>query len=202
MKERRIDDLSYNMVVGDASDSMKCMAFEVLDYALLSAPGAPLKKALLDAKIGKDIYGSFDDGILQPYFTVVAKGSNPDKKEEFVSIIRRVLTDIVNNGIDKKAVEAGINYFEFRYREADFSSYPKGLMYSLDILGDWLYDDSQPFAQVQQLAVFEKLKKALNERYFEELIRKYLLDNSHGCVDLLPKMGLAAKREKGVGRKA
>lgn len=194
--------LSYNMVVGDASDSMKCMAFEVLDYALLSAPGAPLKKALLDAKIGKDIYGSFDDGILQPYFTVVAKGSNPDKKEEFVSTIRRVLADIVNNGIDKKAVEAGINYFEFRYREADFSSYPKGLMYSLDILGDWLYDDSQPFAQVQQLAVFEKLKKAINEGYFEELIRKYLLDNTHGCVlTLLPKTGLAAKREKELEEK-
>ena len=74
-------------------------------------------------------FGSYDDGILQPYFTVIAKGSNPDRKEEFVSVIRQVLGDIVKNGIDRKAVEAGINYFEFRYREADFSSYPKGLLY-------------------------------------------------------------------------
>ena len=168
--------LSYNMVAGNAMDSQMAMAFEVLDYALLSAPGAPLKQALLDAKIGKDIYGSYDDGILQPYFTIVAKGSNPDKKEQFVSVIRQVLGDIVKNGIDQKAVEAGINYFEFRYREADFSSYPKGLMYSLDILGDWLYEEAHPFAQVQQLAVFENLKKAVKEGYFEELIRKYLLE--------------------------
>ena len=194
--------LSYNMVTGNTLDSQRNMAFEVLDYALLSAPGAPLKQALLDAGIGKDIYGAYEDGILQPYFSVVAKGSNPDKKEEFVSIIRKVLTDIAENGIDKKAIEAGINYFEFRYREADFSSYPKGLMYSLDILGDWLYEEDHPFSQVQQLEVFEQLKKAVNEGYFENLIRTYLLENPHGCVlTLVPKKGLAAQREKELGEK-
>ena len=194
--------LSYNMVTGNTLDSQRNMAFEVLDYALLSAPGAPLKQALLDAGIGKDIYGAYEDGILQPYFSVVAKGSNPDKKEEFVSIIRKVLTDIAENGIDKKAIEAGINYFEFRYREADFSSYPKGLMYSLDILGDWLYEEDHPFSQVQQLEVFEQLKKAVNEGYFENLIRTYLLENPHGCVlTLVPKKGLAAQREKELEEK-
>ena len=194
--------LSYNMVTGNAMDAKKAMAFEVLDYALLSAPGAPLKQALLDTGITKDVYGSYDDGILQAYFTVVAKGSNPDKKEKFVSTIRNVLTEIAEKGVDKKAIEAGINYFEFRYREADFSSYPKGLMYGLDILGDWLYEDEHPFAQVQQLAVFEELKKAVNEGYFEELIRRYLLENPHGCIlTLLPKKGLAAVREKELEEK-
>lgn len=189
--------LSYNMVIGEAADNLLSAAFEVLDYALLSAPGAPLKKALLDAGVGKDIYGSYDDGILQPYFTVVAKGSNPAQKEEFVSIIRKVLEEIADKGIDKKAVEAGINYLEFRYREADFSSYPKGLMYGLDILGNWLYDDEKPFASVQRLLVFERLKAAVFEGYFEKLIRTYLLDNSHGSVlTLVPARGLAARREK------
>ena len=47
---------------------------------------------------------------------------------------------------------------EFRYREADFSSYPKGLIYGLDTLGNWLYDDEHPFAQVELIPVFEKLK--------------------------------------------
>ncbi|MDO4339234.1 MAG: insulinase family protein [Eubacteriales bacterium] len=194
--------LSYNMVVGNAMDAVMCTAFEVLDYALLSAPGAPLKKALLDAEIGKDVYGSFDDGILQPYFTIVAKGAKTEKKDEFVSIIRNTLEKIVKEGIDKKAVEAGINYFEFRYREADFSSYPKGLMYSLDILGDWLYGDENPFAQVQQLAVFDYLKKAVDQGYFENLIRTYLLDNTHGSVlTLIPARGLAARREKELEEK-
>lgn len=189
--------LSYNMVVGEAADINLSLAFEVLDYALLSAPGAPLKQALLDAKIGKDIYGSFEDGIKQTYFSIVAKGANLSQKEEFVKVIRDTLTKIAEEGIDKKAVTAGINYYEFRFREADFSSYPKGLMYGLDILSSWLYDDTKPFCEVQLLEGFEFLKKALDDGYFEELIRKYLLDNTHGAIlSLVPEKGLAAKRDK------
>ncbi len=37
--------LSYNKVVGTSLDEKLYLAFEILDYALLSAPGAPLKKA-------------------------------------------------------------------------------------------------------------------------------------------------------------
>ena len=194
--------LSYSRVVGDALDMTLCTAFEVLDYALLSAPGAPLKKALLEAGIGKDIYGGYEDGIRQPYFDVIAKGTNENQKDKFVSVVQSVFEDIVKNGIDVKAVEAGINYFEFRYREADFSSYPKGLMYSLDILGSWLYDDENPFASVQLLEVYKYLKKAVHEGYFENMIRKYLLDNPHGSVlTLVPVGGLAARREKALEEK-
>lgn len=194
--------LSYNMVVGEAADINLSLAFEVLDYALLSAPGAPLKQALLDAKIGKDIYGSFEDGIKQTYFSIVAKGANLSQKEEFVKVIRDTLTKIAEEGIDKKAVTAGINYYEFRFREADFSSYPKGLMYGLDILSSWLYDDTKPFCEVQLLEGFAFLKKALEEGYFEELIRKYLLDNTHGAIlSLVPEKGLAAKRDKELEEK-
>lgn len=163
---------------------------------------APLKKALLDAEIGSDVYGSYEDGIRQTYFDVIAKGADPSRKEEFVSIIRRVLTEIVQNGIDPKALEAGINCMEFRYREADFSSYPKGLIYGLDILDNWLYDDEHPFAQVQLIPVFDKLKELKNQRYFEGLIQKYLLDNTHGSIlTLNPSRGLTARRAKALEEK-
>ena len=107
--------LSYNVVVGTAMDSLTAIAFEVLDYALLSAPGAPLKKALLDAGIGKDIYGAYEDGIRQPYFDIIAKGANADKKEEFVSIIRGVLQKVAETGIDLLA--AGIGNIHGKYPE-------------------------------------------------------------------------------------
>lgn len=194
--------LSYSKVIGDACDAKLLTAFTILDYALLSAPGAPLKKALLDAKVGKDVYGAFDDGILQPYFTVIAKNSNPEQKETFASVIEEVLTNIVKDGIDRKSLEAGINFMEFRYREADFSSYPKGLMYGLDILGGWLYSDENPFSHVQLLEVFEELKKEIGTGYFENLIRTYLLENPHGSLLMLnPKKGLAAQREKELKEK-
>ncbi|MFQ8688986.1 MAG: insulinase family protein [Blautia sp.] len=183
--------LSYNRVIGTALDVKLCTAFEILDYALLSAPGAPLKKALLEANIGKDIYGSYEDGIYQPYFSVIAKGSEPHKMEEFQRIIRATLEEIVNKGIDQKALEAGINYYEFRYLEADYASFPKGLIYGLDILETWLYDPGQPFSAVQRKAVYEELKKETGTGYFEKLIQRYLLENVHGSsLMLTPKRGL------------
>lgn len=85
-----------------------------------------MKKALLDANIGKDIYGSYEDGIYQPYFSVIAKSSDPEKMEDFQRIIRETLEQIVRDGIDPKALEAGINFYEFRYLEADYASFLRG----------------------------------------------------------------------------
>ena len=189
--------LSYNKVVGTSLDKELTLAFEILDYALLSAPGAPLKKALVDAGIGKDIMGSYDDGIYQPIFGVVAKNANPEQKDEFVSVIESTLSDIVENGIDQKALEAGINYHEFRYREADFGNYPKGLMYGLQMFDSWLYDDEQPFLHLEATDTFADLKAKVGTGYFEELIENYLLKNTHGVIVVVkPEKGRTARLDK------
>ena len=158
--------LSYNKVIGTSLDRELYLAFEILDYALLSAPGAPLKKALVDAGIGKDIMGSYDNGIYQPVFSVIAKNANVDQKEQFISVIEQTLSDIVQNGMDQKAIEAGINYHEFRYREADFGGFPKGLMYGLQIFESWLYDDQKPFLHVDAIDTFNLLKEKGKTGYF------------------------------------
>lgn len=194
--------LSYNIVVGDSLDVERSIAFEILDYTLLSAPGAPLKKILLEEGIGKDIMGSYEDGIYQPFFSVIAKNANPADKDRFLSLIRSTLEDIVKNGVDKKAIEAGINYIEFRFREADYSSFPKGLMYSIDVFDTWLYDDKKPFERLKCQDIFEALKKKADTGYFEELIEKYLLSNTHASVVVVnPKRGLAAEKETALAEK-
>ena len=194
--------LSYNIVAGDTLNVELCLAFEILEYALLSTPGAPLKQALLDAKIGKDVFGSYNDGILQPFFSIVAKNSDMEKKEEFLTIIRDTLQKLVDEGLNKKTLEAGINYFEFRFREADYSSYPKGLMYGIDIFDSWLYDDEMPFDHLRALGVYDSLKQKISEGFFEELIRRYLLDNTHAAfVAVVPKKGLAKVREEALKAK-
>lgn len=188
--------LSYNKVVGTSLDKELYLAFQILDYALLSAPGAPLKKALTDAGIGKDIMGAYDNGIYQPIFSVIAKNANEEKKEEFIQVIEDVLRASVKNGIDTKAIEAGINYYEFRYREADFGNYPKGLMYGLQMMDSWLYDEEKPFIHIEALDTFEFLKKQIGTGYYEELIQKYLLDNPHGAIVIVtPEKGRTARME-------
>ena len=189
--------LSESMVVGDEMDLKLNIAFAVLEYALLDAPGAPVKQALLDANIGKDVDGSYSDGILQPYFEITAKNANASDKERFVSVIHDTLQSIADHGVDRKAVKAGINYLEFRFREADYASFPKGLMYGITVFDSWLYDDTKPFLHLEQLAVFDELKKEIDSGYFEKLIRKYLLSNPHSSVvTLVPEKGLVDEEDK------
>lgn len=189
--------LSYNTVVGNVLDKELYLAFEVLDYALLNAPGAPLKKALLDAGIGKDIMGSYDNGIYQPIFSVIAKNANESQKEEFIQIIQGVFKDAVENGLNKKTLLAGLNSMEFKFREADFGHYPKGLMYGLQCLDSWIYDENEPFMHIEAIETFAFLKEQVTTGYFEELIQKYLLDNTHVSVVITkPERGLNAKNEK------
>lgn len=194
--------LSYNKVVGTTLDAKLYLAFEILDYALLSAPGAPLKKALIDAGIGKDVSGSYDNGVYQPIFSVVTKNANVEQKEEFVKVIEDTLKDIVKNGINKKALRAGINYHEFRFREADFGNYPRGLMYGLQLFDSWLYDEEKPFIHMKAIPTFEFLKEQVETGYFEELIQKYLLDNTHGSIVIIkPERGRTARMDKELADK-
>lgn len=194
--------LSYNKVIGTSLDEKLYLAFQILDYALLSAPGAPLKKALVDAGIGKDIMGSYDNGIYQPIFSVISKNAELGQKQAFIDTIERTLRDIVERGIDKKALEAGINYHEFRFREADYGNYPKGLMYGLQLFDSWLYDDTKPFLHLQAIPVFEFLKGQVGSRYFEDLIQAWLLDNTHGSiVAVKPERGRTARLEQELEQK-
>lgn len=193
--------LSYNRVVGDTLDEMLYQAFDVLDYALVSSPGAPVKQALIDAGIGDDVYGSYDAGILQPVFSFVAKNANASQADEFESIIENTLKEVVKTGINKEALLAGINSSEFKFREADFGQFPKGLLFGLNCLDSWLFDDMKPFIHLECLDTFAKLRRAVDTDYFEKLIQEYLLDNTHGSsVTVKPKRGLGNEREEALAK--
>ena len=194
--------LSYNKSVGDTMDEKLYLGMQVLEYVLLTMPGAPLKQALLDAGIGQDIMSSYDNGVKQPIFSVIAKNANESQKEAFVQTIEEELTRLVKEGLDEKALRAGINYFEFRYREADFGSYPAGLMYGLQAFDSWLYRDDSVFLHLEALDTFAFLKEQAGEGYFEGLIEKYLLKNPHGSIVIIrPKRGLTAEQDEALRKK-
>lgn len=194
--------LSYNMVVGTSLDKELYFAMQILEYAICSASAAPVKLALIHKNIGTEIYSVYDNGIYQPYFSIVAKNANDAQKDEFVETIEEELHRLVREGIDKKSLLAGLNYYEFRYREADFGSYPKGLMYGLQMLDSWLYDDHMPFDMIEAIDLFKTLKEKIDTDYYEKLIERYLINNQHKSVLVLsPKEGLTAKKEQALAKK-
>ena len=191
--------LSYNVVIGDSLDKELYIAFQILNYVLMSAPGAVLKKALLDSGIAKDVFGDYDNGICQPYFSMTAKGSNPECEAQFMAVIHDTLKKLVAEGISKKSLEGALNNLEFKFREADFGRWPKGLMYGLQMFDSWLYDDDAPLIHLQAFDTFKKLREKIQTNYFEELIQKYLLDNTHAALIILkPEQGLTNIKDEAL----
>lgn len=186
--------MSLNFVTGQATDPELYIALAVLEHLLLETPAAPLKRALLEAGLGKEVFGDVTRSLLQPVLRVGIAGSNEDKQDEFVKTVYRTLQDLVTGGIDKKLVESSINIYEFKLREANYGGRPKGLIYNIKCMDSWLYDED-PLLHLAYEPALAKVKAALGGRYFENLIEKYLMDNVHrSLVIARPKPGLAEEK--------
>ncbi len=188
-------NLSYMACVDDMSDITTSLAFQVLNYALCNAGGV-VEKALYDAGIGKLVYGGADS-MLQGCYTIVAKNTNEDRKDDFKNIIIDTLRKAVKDGLDKKSLTAGISSIEFPYREQDYGRWPAGLMIGIEMMQSWLYDDSKVFDYYKRNEIFEFLKEQVNTDYYEKLIEKYILNNPHTALLVTaPERGLVQKLEK------
>ncbi|MGN0481391.1 MAG: insulinase family protein, partial [Lachnospiraceae bacterium] len=189
--------LSLNWSVGTSLDRELYLAMDILDYVLISSTGGLLKDALIKSGLGSDVDSSYENSIYQPMYSIVLHNSDASKKEEFERVVRKTLKKIVDDGIDRDMILAGINNFEFKYREADFGSYPKGLMYGLQIFDSWLYDENEPFMHIAAGQTFNEIRKKYKDGYFENLIEKYLLNNTHcSLVVLEPEVGLTKLTEE------
>ncbi|MBR3360451.1 MAG: insulinase family protein [Lachnospiraceae bacterium] len=194
--------LSYNVVCGDNLDAHMYYAMQMIVYALVDTQGAPIRDRLLKEGIGKDVLTSYENGILQPYFSIIVKNAEPEKADRFLTIIEEELKRAVEEGLNQESLIASLNSLEFRYKEADFGGYPKGLIYGGNALESWLYDDQKPLLHIECSKTFQFLRENLQSGYFEKLVEQYLLDNPHASLLILsPKKGLTVEKEKAVSEK-
>lgn len=199
MSEEEMEDsdyLAFAVTLGEGQNKEKYMAFPILEYAICGAQGAPIKKALIEKGIGEDVYSILEMGILKPYFSIIAKNTSQDLKEEFLNTIRDTALELVEKGIDKKSLLAGLNVFEFQYREADFGNYPKGLAYGLEMLDSWLYDEKMVFDYIEADAVYKKLRNEIDNGYFEKLLKEYILENTNASMVIAtPRLNMNEEKE-------
>lgn len=192
---------SLTYVVDDAIDTTLGLAFKVLTYVLLQSPAAPLKKALVDAGVGKDISGDFQDGLLQPLWSIAVNGSDPEEQEKILPVVRQVLEDMVAHGIDKTMLEGALNRVEFTLREADFAGRPKGLIYGIRCMDTWLYD-KDPLEPLRYEDALKTLRTGMKNGYYEHILQKYILDNPYfALVSLVPQPGLTEEHDKAMAEK-
>jgi Zn-dependent M16 (insulinase) family peptidase len=192
--------LGLNFVCGTSEDTELYLAFDILEYLLLETPASPLKKAIIDNKIGKDVYGSFDNSINQPVLSIIVKNSDEELKQKFIDTVFDELDQLIKNGIDKKLIEASINYAEFKLREADYHGMPKGLIYNMHVMDSWLYGN-EPSSHLYYETALNNIKQALTTDYFEKLIEKYIINSNHSSlVVLTPEKGLSEAKENELNK--
>ena len=204
--------LSYNVVVGESKDKILTEAMNILQFILIDSPGAPLKKKIIDSGICSDVEAQYDSSMRQPMFTIVAREANAEDQDKFNSIIEEQLKSYVENGLDKLALEAALNNFEFRAKEASFGRFPKGLALGLDAFESWLYDDELVQDKFSVQNVYSYLRKGINENslnledktkgFFEELIERCILNNNHKAyITGVPSVGLNQKKDAELAQK-
>lgn len=154
------------------------MAFSILNEALMGTNAAPLKKALLDQKMGEEIESYLDDSCIYPSLTFFLHKTNEDKKELFIQTIFNEFKRLSEEGIDKKLLLATININEFRNKELDTGRMPKGLAFAFSIMQSYNYDI--PYESYLQINDYYKFfKDNLDTGYFEELIKKYIIKSNY-----------------------
>ncbi len=182
------------MKLGKSTNQEHCMGMEILSHILLGTAASPLRKALMDSELGTEVIGGgFDDNRVETMMAVGLKGTEKEHETRILELIFDTLKDLAENGIDPDVVKSSINTIDFKLREANFGGFPKGIVYNIHSLGSWLYD-ADPLMHLKYDRLMKKIKKRAPDGYFENLIKKYLLDNQHqSIVVLTPKPGLEEK---------
>ncbi|MZG52438.1 MAG: peptidase M16 [Nitrospinae bacterium] len=173
-----------------------CLGFSILSHLLLGTSASPLRKALIDSQLGSEIFGGgFDDNRADTLFAVGLKGTEAEHEDKILGIIDSTLTDLVENGIEEDMVRSAVNSVDFRLREANFGGFAKGIVYNIQTLGSWLYDQD-PFSHLKFEKIMRKIKRKSSQGYFEKLIKRYLIENSHKSILVAtPQAGLGKKQE-------
>lgn len=187
--------LSLSFATGSVLNNEHYLAFDLLEDILLETAASPLRKALIEAQLGKDTFGMYNNSILYTSLSIILKSSNEADNDNFEKLVYSELKRLVKEGIDKNLIEAVINTHEFDLKEGDYSGYPKGLAYAGKILNSWLYG-GEPFIHLEFNDVLESIKVKAKGNYFEELIEKYLLNNSHSLLLIVkPKKNMAEEKQ-------
>jgi len=190
--------LALSYVTGLNKDQKLTYALYIIGDVLIEQETAPIRKALENAGIGKEISFDFYD-YQQNIFSIEVQNANPSDKDKFKEIILQELHQSAINGLDKEAVEGSFNRLEFQVKEINSSQL--GLTYAFLSLKGWLYAND-PFLTLEYEKVLDELKSDIAKGYLESVIEEYFVRNNHSLLSVLePEPGLESKKNEETKKK-
>ncbi|MGD9899270.1 MAG: insulinase family protein [Calditrichaceae bacterium] len=188
IKDQTYLTLSY--VSGLCTDRTLVMALDILSEVLVNQESAPVRLALQEAGIGKEVSGSVDE-LKQNVFQISVQNANAEDMKKFHEVVMKTLKDVIKKGLDQEAVQGTLNRIEFSLREGNDAQ--KGLTYNFRTLSGWFFAND-PFLSLEYENTLTNIKKEIKKGYLEKVIQKYLVENPHALLlSLQPKPGLESE---------
>jgi Zn-dependent M16 (insulinase) family peptidase len=119
-------------------------------------------------------------------FGVGMKGVKHEDTDKVEALIMETLGQLAEEGFEEEMVESALNTIEFRLRENNTGSFPRGIAVMMRSIGWWLYD-GKPFEGMRYEAALTAVKQAIanDPNYLQNLIGQYLLQNNHRATLIL-----------------
>jgi len=192
---------TLNWIVGDGLDAAGVTEWETLSTILLGDEAAPLKKALIDSKLGADVF--FSGANVHAYevlFHVGLKGSEPDRVDAFEKLVLDTLQQIASNEISRERIEAAFQQLAYDQLEVK-TLFPLHLMYAVN--ESWPYGgDPLLFLRRNEHLAACRERYLSDPQLFNRLIRRCLTENPHRLrVALRPDQQAQARADAEFGRK-
>ncbi|MGB3509202.1 MAG: insulinase family protein [Microcoleaceae cyanobacterium] len=165
-------------LVGNSTDPTEWTALDILSRILLGNEAAPLKKALVESQIGQDLLRSGVDSVgKETTFHIGIQGSEADRGEAFNQLVLNTLEAISTNEIEPSLVEAAFQQATYQHQEIA-RMYPLRMLFR--VMQTWIYgNDPLTFLNMSDRLAECKQRYTEDPRYFNNLIREKLLNNSH-----------------------
>ena len=196
-KDESLIEKTYLMLswsIGDTTDPEDVILCSILNLILFGNEGAPLRKAIIDSKLGTDIRYDFlrDSAGPNGIFCVGLVGSEADHVDAFTELVVNTLTQIADGAIDKDRVEAAFQQITYDYQEVT-PSFPFQMMKR--VVNTWIYE-KEPTLFLKMGTHLSTIRQRWerNPYIFNELIRERLLDNPHRLTTILsPDLEMQAR---------
>ena len=187
--------LMLSWLIGDATNPEEVILGQILSLILVGNEAAPLRKAIIDSKLGTDIaFASASSIGPAATFYIALKGSEADRVEAFTQLVTDTLRQVADSEIDSEKVEAAFQQLTYHYQEV-VSMFPLRMLYG--VINGWIYEkDSNTFLKIRKTFTDVHQQWLENPSIFNDFIRENFIENPHRLTNILsPDREMQAKMD-------
>ncbi len=189
--------ISFSWLTAPIKETQDVLALSLLDSILFDTDASPLRFALLDSKLCRQVDALIDLEMSEIPMTIICKGCEAQDADQLQKVIFKTLEELADKGFDQETIDSSLHQLEFSGMEIAGDYYPFGLnLFFRAALAK--FHGCMP---EQSLLIYSQFEKLLNltkdQTYLPNLIRKYLINNPHFVrIVMEPSLDLAEEETK------